>query len=116
MAIMHKIHNLDDFFEELDEVILLKDFNINIAEDVETVNSLLYTKQTENEVLNTVSCNCGKEVNSTNIGKVCSECGTRVKPISNDYSPILWADSPVEGLKFLNPKIWLMIVDLFQIR
>jgi len=113
--IVHKFVNLNDVYAEIDDCILLEEFNYNDADSMNDLKGLLYTEhdRKDSNITDEPSCLCGELSGAYKLGEVCEECNNPVR--DDGYHPILWAKSPMFGeLGFLNPKMWLLINNLLS--
>ncbi len=115
MAIIHKLKNIDMYFEYCrtkDDVKILNDFSIYLARDVDAITEEIKTIHDSEMLSGTARCKCEDETKrlegNFRIGEICTECGNEVKLNKSNYDPTLWCKSFGE-VKFISPKIWMLI-------
>jgi len=115
MAIIHKLHNITDYYMECvnkHSVKIINDFNIYRASDVEELTEEIRTIHDEEMLPVVASCKCKDETKrltgNFRIGELCVECGSEVKLNTSNYDPTLWCKTFGDN-KFINPKIWMLI-------
>jgi len=109
MALVQKLINLDDLFQQVQRKIILNDLNLTD----ENIKDIIYTTAGEHISL-VPQCTCGELKGGYMLGKVCNACGTDViKPFDN-IDPLLWIRKFDADIPFINPKFWLMLTNIIS--
>lgn len=109
MALIQKLINLDNLFQQVNRKIILND--MTLAD--ENIKDIIYTSAGEHVSL-IPQCTCGELTGGYMIGKVCNACGTDVvKPFDN-IDPLLWIRKFDDDIPWINPKFWLMLTNIIS--
>ena len=114
-----EIENYELVLANLDfDPIYLDDFDAHMEEQREMMNTLLYTRYGQNDILTNVpSCACKELHKQDDLGLRCTVCGTLCSPTySRKIEPTLWSRVPDGITSFVNPLIWQMMKTLFRSR
>lgn len=90
----------------------MKDFK---QEDIECLNQHLATVYDNTNSISTIpSCDCGTLRNRYQLGKICSDCGTKCKEITEKVYPLFWLKAPDPNIKFLSPEYWSILSSIIN--
>lgn len=107
MAIGHKFMNIDEYFRECENAVILNNLKGGDQEQIEETMKMVRTIHDGEFLSNVASCSCGKLTGNYRIGETCSDCKTNNVLDKGKYDPDLWCikltDTP-----FIAPMFWML--------
>lgn len=107
MAITQYFKNMEHYYNECPNAIVLNGINVDMQDSISSINKKFYTVYSGDLINTAPRCDCGRIRSRIRVGKFCKKCNSYCKDNSNDTKPILWMQSL--GVKFINPGFWLML-------
>lgn len=96
--------------------ILINDFDLQSNDQIDKLNSLIFTSYEEDSLEVVPSCDCGVINGEYNVGVKCPECNTTCLSITErPLESVLWIASPQGIAKFMNPEVWLILKEAFLV-
>lgn len=116
MGICQELVSHDELFRTKvkGQPFIVNDMDISSEKEKEAFNGLIYTKYSTDLLSNLPTCECGEIKGEYNVGVVCKECGTQVRPqIEQELEPLIWIRTPRGVTKLMNPIVWTMLKSKF---
>lgn len=107
----------DTAFLQAGQPLLVNDYDLSIEEDREKLNSHLRVNHDSDTFSTMPRCFCGALRGGEKVGRTCDVCHTVVSPITEElFESNLWLKAPLGTKGFINPEIYSLLVEPFNIK
>ncbi len=109
-GVYHKVVDYEAIFKSLSfKPVILNEFDTTKEEERIRLNDIIYTEYDGETLSNVPRCECETDGLSgeVNVGIVCEECGTPVRPVTEkELQSLLWMVAPKPVPAFINLTVW----------
>lgn len=96
--------------------VIVNDLNLEDQDDLNRLDSLIFTNYTEDSLEILPSCDCGETKGTYRHGQTCKQCGTDCLTVTErPLEALLWIRAPNGVDSLFNPHVWIMLSRTFTV-